>query len=144
MALFGTSCVEQRSVRDEFSGLTRVSKSDTTQNLERQRVDGNEQRLHRTFGHLILANPAQQQIHTRPSKAQNFSFAVARHEGSVNSIADLSEVRYTEKRYRSVRPRKILDQLYPTRRKPVWSKLLSLKDAGPGNFTLAQSKSTKP
>jgi hypothetical protein len=58
----------------------RVSKFDTTQKHERQRVDGNEQRLHRSFGQLILADPAQQQIHTRPSKAQNFPFAVARHE----------------------------------------------------------------
>ena len=57
-----------------------MSKSDTTQKLERQRVDGNEQRLHRSVGQLILTKPAQQQIHTRPSKAQNFSFAVVRHE----------------------------------------------------------------
>jgi hypothetical protein len=63
------------------SRLTSVSKSDTTQKHERQRVDGNEQRLHRSFGQLILAKPAQQQILTRPSKAQNFSFAVAWHEG---------------------------------------------------------------
>jgi len=51
--------------------------------LERQRVDGNEQRLHRSVGQLNLAKPAQQQIHTRPSTAQNFSFAVVRHEGEV-------------------------------------------------------------
>ena len=81
MALFGTSCYEQRSVRDEFSGLTCVSMSDTTQKLEGQRVDGNEQRLHRSVGLLILAKSTQQQIHTRPSTAQNFSFAVVRHEG---------------------------------------------------------------
>jgi hypothetical protein len=61
--------------------LTCVSKSDTTQKHERQRVDGNEQRLHRSVGQFILAKPAQQQIHTRPSNSQNFSFAVARHEG---------------------------------------------------------------
>ncbi len=63
------------------SRLTCVSKSDTTQKLERQRVDGNGQRLHRPVGQLILAKPAQQQIHTRASTAQNFSFAVVRHEG---------------------------------------------------------------
>ena len=56
----------------------------------------------------------------------------------MNSIADLSEVRYTETRYRSVQPRKTLSQLYPTRQKGIWSQLLSLKDAGPGHFTLAQ------
>jgi hypothetical protein len=63
------------------SRLTSVSKSDATQKIKRQRMDGNEQRLHRSFGQLILAKPAQRQIHTRPSKAQNFSFAVAQHEG---------------------------------------------------------------
>jgi hypothetical protein len=55
----------------------------------------------------------------------------------VNSIADLSEVRYNETRYRSVQPRKTLGQVYPTRRKRVWSQLLSLKDAATANFTLA-------
>ena len=79
----------------------------------------------------MLANPAQQQSHTRQSKVQNFSFAVIRHEGGRNSIADLSEVRYTETRYRSVQPRKILGQLYPTRQKGVRSKLLSLNGAAP-------------
>ena len=58
-----------------------MSKSDTTQKLERQRVDGNEQRLHRSVGQLILAKPAQQQMNTSPSTAQNFSFVVVRHEG---------------------------------------------------------------
>ena len=58
-----------------------MSKSDTTQKLERQRVDGNEQRLHRSVGQLSLAKLAQQQIHTRPSTTQSFSFAVVRHEG---------------------------------------------------------------
>ena len=63
------------------SRLTCVSKSATTQKRERQRVDGHEQRLHRSIGQLILAKPAQQQIHPRASNAQNFSFAVVRHEG---------------------------------------------------------------
>ena len=63
------------------SGLTSVSKSDATQKIKRQRMDENEQRLHRSFGPMILAKPFQRQIHTRPSNAQNFSFAVARHEG---------------------------------------------------------------
>ena len=35
----------------------------------------------------------------------------------------------------SVQSRKMIGQLYPTRRKAVQSKLLSLKDAGPGHFT---------
>lgn len=58
-----------------------MSKSDTTQTLERQRIDGTEQRLYRSVGQLSLAKPAQQQIHTRASHVQNFSFAVVRHEG---------------------------------------------------------------
>ena len=64
-----------------------MSKSDTTQKIERQRVDGNEQRLHRSVGQLILAKPAQQQIHTRASNAQNFSFAVVRHEGEAQQYS---------------------------------------------------------
>jgi hypothetical protein len=51
-----------------------VSKSDAPQKIERRQVDGNEQ--------SILAEPTQREIHTRPSKAQTFSFAVARHEGN--------------------------------------------------------------
>ena len=144
IAFFDASAESNARFETNVSKLTCVSKSDTTQKHERQRIDGDEQRLHRSFGQLILAKPAQRQIHTRPSKAQNFSFAVARHEGSFNSIADLSEGRYTEKRYRRVQPRYILDQLYPTRRKGFWSKLLSLKDTEAGNFTHAQSKSTRP
>jgi hypothetical protein len=115
-----------------------VSKSDTTQKLGRQRVDGNEQRLHRSVGQLALAKPAQHQIHTRPSKPRISRSPWSGTRGSVNSIADLSEVRYTETRHRSVQPRKILGQIYPTRQKGIWSKLLRLKDAGPGHFTLGQ------
>jgi hypothetical protein len=50
-----------------------VSKSDAPQKIERRRGDWNEQ--------SILAEPTQWQIHARPSQAQTFSFAVARHEG---------------------------------------------------------------
>ena len=64
-----------------------MSKSDTTQKLERQRVDGNEQRLHRSVGLLILVKPAQQQIHISASTAQNFSFAVVRHEGECDQYS---------------------------------------------------------
>ena len=137
MALFGTSCYEHRSVLDEFSGLMCVSKSDTTQKLERQRVDGSEQRLHRSVGQLVLAKPAQHQIHTRPSKPRVSRSPWSGTRGRRNSIADLSEVRYTETRYRSVQPRKILGQLYPTRQKGVWPQLLRLKDVATANFTLA-------
>jgi len=42
-------------------------------------------------------------------------------------MADASEVRYAETRYRSVQPREIFAQLYPRRQKGVWSKLLSLE-----------------
>ena len=103
-----------------------MSKFDTTQKLERQRVDGKEQRLHRSVGQLRLAKPAQQQIHTRASHAQNFSFATVSTRGSVNSIADLSEVRYHEKRYRSLQSRNPRSTLL-TRQTGVWSKLLSLR-----------------
>ena len=114
-----------------------MSKSDTTQKLERQRVDGNEQRLHRSVGLLILAKSTRSRFipDRRQPRISRSPWSGTR--GRRNSIADLSEVRYTEKCYRSVQPRKILGQLYPTRRKAVWSKLLSLKDAAAGNFTLA-------
>ena len=87
MALFGTSCLEQRSVRDKCLKAYVWSKSDTTQKLERQRVDGSEQRLHRSVGQLILAKPAQHQIHTRTSQAKNFSLAVVRHEGEAQQYS---------------------------------------------------------
>jgi hypothetical protein len=50
-------------------------------------MDGNWQQLHRSFRQLILAKPAQRKIHTSPSKAQNFSFAVARHEGDAQQYS---------------------------------------------------------
>jgi hypothetical protein len=53
---------------------------DATQKIERRRLDWNEQRLHRSLGHLILTKLAQRQIHAKPSKAQNSSFAAARYE----------------------------------------------------------------
>jgi hypothetical protein len=49
--------------------------------IERRRVGWDEQQLHRSLGQLILTKLAQRQIHTRPSEARNFSFAVARYEG---------------------------------------------------------------
>jgi hypothetical protein len=58
-----------------------ASTSNAKQKIARPRVDWNEQRLHRSQGQLILAKLAQQQIHTRPSEAQNFSFGVAQYEG---------------------------------------------------------------
>ena len=74
-------------------GHTCVSKSDATQKIERWRVDGNEQRLHRSLGQLILAKPAQRQIHTRPSDSPEFLVRRGPARGEVvNSIPDLSEV----------------------------------------------------
>ena len=138
MALFGTSCYEQRSARDEFSGLMCVSKSDTTQKLERQRVDGNEQRLHRSVGLLILAKSTRSRFIRDRQQPRISRSPWSGTRGRRNSIADLSEVRYNKNRYRSVQPRKTLGQLYPTRQKGIWSKLLSLKDAGAGDFTLGR------
>jgi hypothetical protein len=86
---------------------------------------------------LILAKPTQRQIHTRPSKAETFSFAVARHEGNFSQYTRLI-VGLIQRESISVRPHTILGQLYPTRRKTVWSILLSLKEPEAGNFTLGQ------
>jgi hypothetical protein len=116
------------------SGLTCVSKSDTTQKLKRQRVDGNEQRLYRFVGLLILAKSTRSRPIPDRQQPRVSRSPWSGTRGGRNSIADLSEVRYTENRYRSVQPRKILCQFYPTRQKGIWSKLLSLKDAGPDNF----------
>jgi hypothetical protein len=115
-----------------------VSKSDTTQKLARQRVDGNEQRLHRSVGLLILAKSTRSRFIPDRQQPRISRSPWSGTRGRCHSIADLSAVRYNEKRYRSVQPHKILDQIYPTRRKAVWSKLLRLKDAAAGNFTLAR------
>jgi hypothetical protein len=117
-----------------------VSKSDTPQKLERQRVDGNEQRLHRSVGQLSLAKSTRSRFIPDRQLPRISRSPWSGTRGRRNSIADLSEVRYTETRYRSVQPRKTLGQLYPTRQKGIWSKLLSLKDAGAGDFTLGRLK----
>ena len=108
----------------KVSRLTCASKSDTTQKLERQRVDGNEQRLHRSVELLILAKSTCRRFIPDRQQPRISRSPWSGTRGKRNSIADLSEVRYTENRYRSVQPRKILGQLYPTRQQGVWSQLL--------------------
>jgi hypothetical protein len=68
-----------------------LSTSNAKQKTERRRAGWDEQQLHRSLGQLILTKLAQRQIHTRPSEARHFSFAVARYyEGGFNSVPDLS------------------------------------------------------
>jgi hypothetical protein len=86
------------------SGLTCVSRSDTTQKLERQRVDGNEQRLHRSVELLILAKSTRSRFMPDRQQPRISRSPWSGTRGKRNSIADLSEVRYTGKRYRSVLP----------------------------------------
>jgi hypothetical protein len=119
------------------SRLTCVSKSATTQKLERQRVDGNEQRLHRSVGLLILAKSTRSRFIPDRQQHRISRSPWSGSRGRRNSIADLSEVRYTEVRHRSVPPRRTLGQLYPTRPLAIWSQVLSLKDAVTANSTLA-------
>jgi hypothetical protein len=138
IALFGASAESNARFETNVSRLTCVSKSDTTQKRERQRVDGHEQRLHRSVGLLILAKSTRSRFipdHQQPRISRS---PCSGTRGRRNSIADLSEARYSETRYRSIQPRKILGQLYPTRQKGIWSKLLSLKDKVAGDFTLAR------
>jgi hypothetical protein len=78
---FSATCQANGRFETKVSKPTCVSMSDATQKTARRRVDWNEQRLHRSLGQLILTKLAQRQIHTRPSEAQNFSFAVARYGG---------------------------------------------------------------
>jgi hypothetical protein len=120
------------------SRLTCVSKSDTTQKLERQRVDGNEQRLHRSVRQLSLAKSTRSRFIPDRQLPRISRSPWSGTRGRRNSIAELAEVRYHENRYRSVQPRPTLGQLYPARQKRIWSKLLSVKDEGPGHFTLAR------
>jgi hypothetical protein len=112
------------------SRLTCVSKSDATQKLERQRVDGNEQRLHRSVGLLILAKSTRSRFMPDRQQPRISRLPWSGTRGRRHSIADLSEVRYTETRHRSVQPCKPLGQLYPTRPKGIWSKLLKLRTWG--------------
>jgi len=81
LPLFGNSCLEYRRFETKVSRPTWVSTSNAKQKLERRRVGWDEQQLHRSLEQLILTKLAQRQIHTRPSEARNFSFAVARYEG---------------------------------------------------------------
>jgi hypothetical protein len=130
MALFDTSCLGQRPVRDGCLKVNMcVSKSDATQKVEPQQADGNEQRLHRSFGRSILAKSTRSRFIPDRQQPRISRSPWSGTRGRRNSIADVSEVRYTENRYRSVQPRKILGQLYPTRQKGVRSKLLSLNGA---------------
>jgi len=68
-------------IESKVSKPTCVSTSNPIQNIERWRVDWNEQRPSRSLGQSILVKPAQPQIHTSSSRTKNFSFAAARHEG---------------------------------------------------------------
>jgi hypothetical protein len=132
MALFGTSCYEQRSVRDEFSGLMCVSKSDTTQKLKGQRVDGNEQRLHRSVGLLILAKSTRSRFIRDRQQPRISRSPWSGTRGSMNSIADLSEMRYNETRYRSAqRAKSSVNSIQQDRRESGHN------CSGTANFTLA-------
>jgi len=118
--LFGAFCIEHRSIRDECSQGQRVyvSKSDATQKIERRRVDGNEQ--------SILAEP--NSVGDSHQTVKSPDFLVRRGPARGEASAVYLTHRRCDIPQNSIGPAATtFDRLYPTRRKSVWSKLLSFK-----------------
>jgi hypothetical protein len=127
MPLFGASNLWPRSVRDECLKATVYVDVQAKQKIERWRVDWSEQRLPRS---PWTVDPDKTRAAANLRLTVEIQELLARRAWNEKEVRarDLNDRRAIPGGTLTIHARKVFSQLCPTRRKAIWSKLLSLKN----------------